>query len=235
MHDLLSDSLGAFCRAWEKVFNFPLPEKMRKTAGTKGKTLESAVFVLIAWLCGLLAVLAGNLFLVLFSRFAGALIFAVLGWIFLLFHDRGRGDGTIAAWMVRHLPGEYIQLNLVLPVVVTMVKFALLMKLFYAGSGSLFALMLAGSFALEALLFQELGVLNDSGNSVRNFLVTVLFILLLGILKSLLISSLSALVFAIMWKFSEKLFRKNSVTIGDIRSYSSFCFWLMLLVATLVL
>ena len=69
MHDMLNNWLGAFCRAWERGLNFPLPEKLRKIAVKHGKIQESAAFVLTGWLAGIVIAVAGSVVHCFFSRF----------------------------------------------------------------------------------------------------------------------------------------------------------------------
>lgn len=223
--------------AWNKQMLLPLPERFRQENSRKLDDREMAAFPLLGGCCALLVFLAALLGQLLFNRLGGALIFALSGWLFWLFHDHGRGDGLIADRLVSFLPGGEIPFRVVIPVFMMIMKFAMLMAIFFYGKGLLFTLVMGGLFAMEALLIKEAGfsppVIGVSENAVQKFWTVLLILLAVNMPFSALGSAFSALFFAGLWRFSGQWIKREGCSKDDIRCYGAITGWLILLAGIL--
>lgn len=233
MYEQLLNIAAALIRAWQKLIKIRLPQKWRSFAVHRGKYWEAAGFVLTGWLCGLLIALAGGVIQMLFNRMTGAFVFALFAWLFMLFHDHGRGDGLIAAHLSKLLPGEIIPFNIVVPVFMMILKFAVLMTIFYNGNALFFALAAAGTFAFEALLIVGADfsppVIDFSERARKRFLLTVILVILLSFWQAKLATVFGVLAFAVFWKFANERSLERGLTADDIRCSGAAISWILLL------
>jgi hypothetical protein len=223
---------NAMVKAWQKQMLLPLPEKLKNRRAGKNE-YEMGAFVLLGFIVGLAAVLAGGIAELFFNRFSGALIFALAGWLLWIFHDHGRGDGLISQKLADLLPGDVLPYRAVLPVFMTILKYFLLFALFFKGGRCFLSLVFAGIFALEVLLIREAGfsppVVNDSGRSVTVFWVVTALIVIFNFLLQPLCSVFAALVFALMFHFCRMKNLSGSEVVNTIRYTGAAAGWLMLL------
>lgn len=232
MNDFLRDWSGAVMRAWHKMMKLALPKKMYDFAVANGKHHELAGAVLLGWLLGIAAVLAGGIFSRIFNRIAGSFIFALLAWLFMYFHDHARGDGLIAARISGRLPGEEVPAGIIIPVFMMILKFALLMGLFYAGSAPFCGVIIAGSFAIEALLLADAGfsppVFAVSEAAMHRFWIMTVLLLIFTFTGSKPAAALTILGFAILLKFAKERLNEQGLTADDIRFYGAMMIWVSL-------
>lgn len=239
MYEELLNITAGILRAWQKLIKIPLPQKWMKFAAGNGKYDEAAGFILAGWLCGALIALIAGAGQMLFNRLTGAFIFALAAWLFMLFHDHGRGDGLIAAHLSRLLPGEVIPFNIVIPVFMMILKFALLMTLFYNGNALFFALVMAGTFAFEVLLITGADfsppIVNFSDRARKRFLYAAVLVLLISFWQAKLAVAFGALLFAVFWKFAGERSAEHGVTADDIRCCGAAMSWILLLAGMLAI
>jgi hypothetical protein len=183
--------------------------------------------------------LTGGIIRIFFNGFAGAMFFALFGVLFFLFHDRGRGDGILASFISGRLPGEYIPVNIIVPIGMMMLKFALFMRIFYHGSSMLLPLIIAGSFALETAMLMDAGfspqVLDGSAASRRRYWVVLAVVLLLTFFTGRLASAFCAVLFAFFWYYAEKKGKKKEISPEYIRATSAASVWGMLIISALLI
>ena len=239
MRDGLIGYAGAFLRAWEKMLRLPLSEKLHRFSCRNGKIQEAAMFVFSGFAAGIITALAGGIIGIFFNRFAGAIFFALLGVLLFLFHDRGRGDGILSSVISGKLPSEYIPVNLIIPIGLLMLKFALFMRIFYHGNSMLMPLIIAGSFALETAMLMDAGfsppVLDGSAASRRRYWVVLAVILLLTFFTGRLASAFCAVLFAFFWYYADKKGKRKEITPEYIRAMSAASVWGMLIISALLI
>lgn len=233
MQDKLNSWVGALARAWSKMIRLPLPLKLEQFAIGSGGNREAAAFVLIGWLCGILITFFAWVVALCFNRFGGSLLFAVLSWLLLLWHDAGRGDGKLVSLISGALPGDSGNFLAALPVFMMVMKFALLMGVFYYGNGTYLALVIGGCFALEAQLLGSLDVtppvLDFSPGALFSFRVMLGIALLTGLFSAGIASALSALIFAMLCRSGMEKMSSTGLGSDDVRAYSSLFVWLSLI------
>lgn len=223
MPEWIGNWIGALILAWGKQMRLPLPDTLKKWCSKSSRGYEMAGFVLLGALGALAVLLAAMLSGMVLNRWGGALVFALLGWFFMLFHDHARGDGLISSFLADCLPGENIPYWVVLPVMLTVLKFALLMLLFFFGRGMLLTLIFAGAFGVEVLMQRESlqlsGMIDfDSAMTGRRFWTVFVLILIVNFVLFPLGSALIALVIAFWWRLiGEKSARKSACTMDDVR------------------
>ena len=239
MHDGLIGYVGAFLRAYEKELHLPLSERLRRIARKHGRKQEAAMFVFAGFIAGVVIAAAGGITGMFFNRFAGAMIFALLGVLLYLFHDRGRGDGTLAAMISDKLPNEYLPVDMIIPIGMLILKFALFMRLFYHGSSMMLPLIIAGSFALEVLMLMDAGfsppVLDGSASSRRRYWVVLILVLFFTFFTGQLATAFCAVLFAFFWYNAEKRSRSKEISVVYIRVISAASVWGMLLISALLI
>lgn len=229
MHDFFVEIAGAVIRAWNKMMTVALPQKLSLSAAAGGKHYEAAGFVVLGWLLGMLAAAAGGLTMLLFNQAAGSFVFAAVAWLCLLFHDRGRGDGLIAARISGILPGESIPFGVVIPVFMMILKFVLLMGVFYYGTPFFGGIIIAGGFAIEALLLADSEfsppVFDASELSMRRYWTAAVIVLVFTFLWAKPATALTILGFALILKHARSKFDRKGLTADDIRFYGALMVW----------
>lgn len=230
---------GALFLAWNKQMRLRLPESMRFANKGESRSCEMAAFVLLGGLMATVVTIPALLAGLVFTTFGGALIFGVLAWVVWLFHDHGRGDGLISARIAAYLPGKEMPYHLAIPVIMMILKLALLMALFACGRAWMLTLIWAGSFALEVLLLKDAGfsppVTDFSGDATRRFWVVMSVILVINFLLSPLSSALAALFFAILWKVVRERLGNAPNLIDEIRCSGAVANWVLLLCGVLAI
>ena len=232
MRDFFQEWKNALLRAWEKMMQFDLPQKVRSQAA-KGRYHEVAGAVLLGWLLGIAAMLAGGIFALVFNRFAGALIFAAAAWLLMFFHDRARGDGVIAAKISGALRSETLPLGIIIPVFMMILKFVLLGGVFFYGSKLVCTTVIAGGFALETLLLADAGfsppVFEVSEAAMRRFWAVTIVVLIIAFIGSAPAAALTILGFALLLKFAKERLNEHGLTADDIRCYGAVMIWVSLI------
>ena len=231
--------LAALLRALEKDLHLPLPEKWRVFSHRFGRKQEAAMVVLAGFLTGAAAAATSCIVKCFFNRFIGALLYALLYTLFWLFHDRGRGDGLLAAKAAAKLPDEYIPVKVIAPISLMILKFALLMVLFYHGGAFYGALVIVGGLALEVFMVMAAGgyppVMDNSIGARRRTAWVALAALLMVFFSAETAAAFGALIFTLLLRYAEKKVTANGVTMAEIRFWCALCVWLMLLGGVLLI
>lgn len=227
--------LGALILVWNKQIKFPLPEKVREFGKKGGGSYEMAAFPLLGALGALLLILPGALFLLIFNRFGASLLFALATWLIWLLHDCGRGDGLISSRVAALFPKSDIPYHFLLPVVMLVLKLAMLAALFFYGRFMFLSMIWAGGLAVEALLIRdaELPVMDFSDSAARRFWIIMLLVLLVNIVCLPFCSALGALFFMIWWKVALERIQTTSNMTDEIRFCGAVCSWILLLAGVL--
>lgn len=238
MRDFFREWGGAFARAWSKMIRLPLPLKLEQLAIEYGSSREAAAFVLAGWFSGVLIALLAVITAWCFNLLGGAVLFAVCMWLLLLWHDAGRGDGKIASIISGALPGDGGNFQVALPVFMMVMKFVLLMGVFYCGGGGFTALVIGGCFALEAQLLGALDVtpalLDFSPKALLRFRIVLGIVLIIGFLCAGIAAALSAMIFAMLCKSGSEKMLRIGIGSDDVRAYSSLFVWLSLICRLIV-
>ena len=227
--------LGALILVWNKQVKFPLPGKLKTVCRKGADPYEMAAFPLLGVFGALVVFLPGVVSLMIFSCFGSSLLFALLAGVVWLFHDFGRGDGLISSRISSFLPEKNIPYHIVIPVVMLVLKLALLTALFFHGAGLFLTAIWAGGLAIEALLIRdaELPVMDFSDSAMRSFWIAMSLVLLLNVLFQPFGSALGALGFAIWWKAARERITTTGNMTDEIRFSGAVCSWILLLIGVL--
>ncbi len=239
MRKICNTVLTALTGAWKKQMDIPLPRVLRTTSGDAG-SLECAAFPVLGWLCGAVAALPGVITGMVFTPFAGALLFALCAWLLLTFRDSGKSDATLAVIIADALPGEAIPWRITVPVLLMIIKFMLLSAIFLCGNAWHLPLVLGAAFTMEALLTLDGDfmppLLNDEPDSRSNMWIATVTLLFISFLLCRLPSALSALAFALIWKIFQNRTEKNGgTTLAEISLAGGITTWISLIIGALVI
>ena len=224
---------SALARAWDRQLDFPLPERMHRPAADGENPWELAALPVLGWLLGLVATLPGWLAERVFSPGAGALIFALVGFLALTFRDSGRSDGAVAAAVASALPGNELPWRLIVPVMLMIVRFALLLAVFSGGCRWQLPLVFAGIFAGETLLTLDGGfappLLPDAPGARRNFWIAAAAVTLISFLCGRLATALGAAAFVAVWQIFQRRAEREGTDLARIGLAGSLIGWVVLL------
>ncbi len=234
MKEFFENWFGAMILAWRKLVDFSLPGKLQKYVPLESAgVFEPAAFPLLGWLAGMLVAVCAFFVTWIFNRYTGAFVFALLGWLIMTLRDSGRGDGMVTGVISSWLPGDSVPWKIVIPVAAEILKFALLMLMFYRGCICGLALVLAGGFAVEAILAVTLELdpplLDDTPEAKHKLWM------MLGVLGGISFvicqfSTLAAvLVFIAVWRLFAVRAEKNILNVSQISFAGSVMSWILLI------
>ena len=234
MKTFFENWFGAMILAWRKLVDFSLPGKLQKYVPLEGAgSCELAAFPLLGWLAGMIVALCALAVTWIFNRYTGAFVFALLGWLIMTLRDSGRGDGMVSGVIAAYLPGEAVPWRIVIPVFAEILKFALLMLMFYRGCVGGLAIVLAGAFAMEAVLASGMELdpplLDDSPEAKHKLWM------MLGVLGGIsfiicqISTLLAVLVFIALWRTFALRAEKNMLNISGISFAGSVTSWILLI------
>jgi hypothetical protein len=231
MKEFLEDISGAFIRVWKKQMDISLPQKFTAFAD-RGSEYELLMFPLAGWLAGIVLLLPALLIQWLFNDFAGAFVFALCAWLFLTFRDSGRSDAIIAGIIAGKMPGEQIPWRIAVPVFMQIMKFALLMQIFYSGNLWHLPLMIGGMFLLEALLTLNGGfdppLLDDSPAAVRNMWIITAILGIISLMICRMPAILGTAAFLLIWKIFQSRCDEDGTDLGQISVAGGITLWALL-------
>ncbi len=239
MKKIFDTTAAALLGAWKKQMDIPLPRFLRDVSGNPGN-MECAAFPLLGWLCGAAAVIPGILTAAILSPVIGAFVYAICAWLLLTFRDSARSDGMIANALARTLPGDAIPWRIAVPVLLTIIKFLLLMAVFRCGNAWHLPLVIGAVFTVETVLTLDGNflppLLNDTPESRRNMWITAGILLFISFLFCRLPAALSALSFVIVWRiFQVRTIANGGTTLAEVSFAGGITGWLTLISGVLTI
>lgn len=232
MRSLFELLVNGMLYAWRKQMNIPLPSKLMDASGERGDW-GCAAFPLLGWLLGMFITLAGLLVAWIFNVYAGAIVFAVLGWLLFLYRDSGRSDAVFGAFMTGKLPGDEIQWKITMPIILMAGRVALLMFLFFHGKMWHLPFVTGGVFTLEALLTMDGNfmppLLDDTPESRRNMAAMALVMALVSFVLSPMSTAIGTAFFMIIWRLAQRKSDLNGTDLQQITLVGGGAGWGLLL------
>jgi hypothetical protein len=195
-----TDAVSALCCAWNELIDIPCP--FFKPEDGRNNELIPAAFPVIGWVTGMIVALAGALISAVFNIYAGGVAFAVLGWCVLTFKDSCRGD-TILCRNIKIIPFDKS-----LIFVPWLLRFVLLLIIGVMGCKWYFALVIAGGFAMQALVATgiecRVSLLPDTPEARRMLIIVSAVIAVITFPFCRLETALAVVVFAGLYMFFAK-------------------------------
>lgn len=212
---------SALRTAWDELFDFPLPEFIRRRALNEHRNnLVPGAFPALGFIVGAMIFLAALLVEMIVNQATAAILFAIAGWLVLSVRDSARGDSKLGKYLSSKMQnggsGEVNHLFF-LPGII---KFAMLLLLGMAGYYFYFAILLTAAFGFQAALVLDdecpINFLIRNERSIKIFRVTLIFLGLFCFTGSRM-GTLAALVVTLFaGKMAIKRLKKNGFTADNI-------------------
>ena len=195
-----SKAVDALCSAWNELIDIPCP--FVPADNLRDNSLIPAAFPVLGWVTGTVVAFAGFLTAAVFNIYAGSVLFAVLAWCVLTFKDSCCSDTNLCGKM------KFIPYSGSLIFVPWLLRFVLLLIIGSMGCKWYFALVMAGGFAMQALVATSIecrvSLLPDTPGA-RKMLITVsVIIAILTFLVCRLETALAVMIFTGLYMFFVK-------------------------------